>query len=45
MGPVRAGDLAAVMGWPSDRDRAERVAATVVADGLAVHDAGTFRLP
>ena len=27
-------DLAAVMGWPDDPDRARRVAATLVADGL-----------
>ena len=33
------------MGW-SDVARAERVAATLVADGLAVLDAtGTYRLP
>lgn len=35
-GPVPAGRLAAVMGWPTDPERARRVAATVVADGLAV---------
>jgi len=34
-GPVAAAELAAVMGWPDDAPRAERVAATVVADGLA----------
>ncbi len=33
--PVAACDLAVVMGWPDDPARAERVAATVVADGLA----------
>lgn len=45
-GPVSAADLAAVMGWPGDPDRADRVAATVVADGLAVIDPeGTYRLP
>jgi len=38
-GPVPAGDLARAMGWPGDRARAERVAATLVADGLAVVDA------
>ena len=32
VGPVAATDLAAVMGWPEDPDRAARVAATVVAD-------------
>jgi A/G-specific adenine glycosylase len=35
-GPVAAADLAVVMGWPDDAARAERVAATVVRDGLAV---------
>ena len=45
-GPVAAPALAAVMGWPGDRARAERVAATVVADRLAVVDRdGTYRLP
>jgi A/G-specific adenine glycosylase len=34
-GPVRAADLAAAMGWPDEPDRAKRVAATLVADGLA----------
>lgn len=45
-GPVAPAALAAVMGWPHDGDRAGRVAATVVADGLAVADPdGTLRLP
>lgn len=45
-GPVAADDLAAVMGWPDDAVRAERVAATVVADGLARSAAdGTWSLP
>jgi A/G-specific adenine glycosylase len=35
LGPVAAADLAAVMGWPDDEARAERVAATLVVDGLA----------
>ena len=34
-GPVGDQDLAAVMGWPDDPERARRVAVTVVADGLA----------
>ena len=34
-GPVPPSDLARVMGWPDDADRAARVAATLVADGLA----------
>lgn len=45
-GPVADVDLPAVMGWPTDRERAARVAATLVADGLAtVDDEGTWRLP
>lgn len=35
-GPVTADELAVVMGWPDDAERAERVAADLVADGLAV---------
>lgn len=44
-GPVPDADLPAAMGWPDDEARSERVAATVVRDGLAVHDAGAYRLP
>ncbi|MDQ1444229.1 MAG: A/G-specific adenine glycosylase [Acidimicrobiaceae bacterium] len=45
-GPVVAGELAAVMGWADDPGRAARVAATLVADGLADRRAdGTFTLP
>ena len=45
-GPVVADDLARVMGWPADPDRADRVAATLVADGLAERTAsGDLRLP
>jgi A/G-specific adenine glycosylase len=40
-GPVRHADLPATMGWPDDPERAERVAATLVADGLAVVDETT----
>ena len=45
-GPVPAAGLAAAMGWPDDSARAGRVAATLVADGIAVHDpsSGTYRL-
>jgi A/G-specific adenine glycosylase len=35
LGPVAPSDLAAVMGWPDDAARADRVAATLVLDGLA----------
>jgi A/G-specific adenine glycosylase len=45
-GPVTDADLAAVMGWPDDPDRAVRVAATLLADGLAARDDGrTWTLP
>ena len=44
-GPIAAGDLAAVMGWPHDPDRAAKVAATVVDDGLAAISGASFRLP
>ena len=44
-GPVTAGEIAAVMGWPTDPERAARVADTVVADGLAVRVAGRYELP
>ena len=45
-GPVAASDLATVMSWPGDVERARRVAATLVADGLATVDAsGTYTLP
>ena len=45
-GPVPAADIAAVAGWPDDPDRAERVAATLVRDGLVVRDPdGTLALP
>jgi len=44
-GPVAPGALATVMGWPDDPDRAQRVATTLVADGLAVTDDVGYRLP
>jgi A/G-specific adenine glycosylase len=44
-GPVPLGALAETVGWPDDSERAERVAATVVRDGLAVHRRGTYHLP
>jgi A/G-specific adenine glycosylase len=50
LGPVAVADLATVMGWPDDPLRAERVAQTLVVDGLAEADpaaapAGALRLP
>jgi A/G-specific adenine glycosylase len=45
-GPVAAHEMAGTAGWPDDPDRAIRVAATLVADGLAVvDDGGGLRLP
>jgi A/G-specific adenine glycosylase len=44
-GPVATDRVADVMGWPDDPERAARVAATLVADGLAVDDGGALRLP
>ena len=43
--PVADHDLAAVMGWPDDPERARRVATTLERDGLATHTGGTWRLP
>ena len=43
--PVPWAGLAEAAGWPDDRDRAERVAAGLVADGLAVVAGGALRLP
>jgi A/G-specific adenine glycosylase len=44
-GEVSRRDLATVMGWPGDAARAERVAGSVVADGLVVRDGDRYRLP
>ncbi len=44
-GPVEASDVAIVMGWPDDPGRAERVLATLVADGLVTPVGATFVLP
>jgi A/G-specific adenine glycosylase len=44
-GPVAAATLADASGWPDDPDRARRVAEGLVADGLAVWDAGSLALP
>jgi A/G-specific adenine glycosylase len=44
-GPVTAAALPAACGWPDDPDRAQRVAAGLVADRLAVAGGGQLRLP
>jgi A/G-specific adenine glycosylase len=43
--PVAVDDLAAVMGWGADHERARRVAATLVRDGLAVVVERGYALP
>ena len=45
LAPVHDDELALVMGWPLDPVRAAQVAATVVADGLAVRSEQTYSLP
>jgi hypothetical protein len=42
---VAAADVARLAGWPDDEDRAGRVAAGLVADGLAVADGERLHLP
>ena len=44
-GPVAAAEVPAAAGWPDDHGRAARVAAGLVADGLAVLDGDRYRLP
>jgi A/G-specific adenine glycosylase len=43
--PFAAADLAQVTGWPHDPARAERVAASLVDDGLLTFDGACYRLP
>ena len=44
-GSIAHSALPMTMGWPHDRDRAERVAATLVRDELIVLDGDSYRLP
>ncbi len=44
-GPVALADMPATMGWPDDRERAERVLETVIEDGLAVLSGDVVSLP
>lgn len=44
-GPVAVGDLPAVMGWPDDPTRADRVAVGLIEDGLARCDGDHVLLP
>jgi A/G-specific adenine glycosylase len=44
--PVRKVDLPQIMGWPGQPERAERVAAGLVAEGMVERlGSGRFRLP
>jgi A/G-specific adenine glycosylase len=44
--PVQPGDLPAIMGWPDQPERAERVAAGLTAEGMVVRlRSGRLRLP
>jgi A/G-specific adenine glycosylase len=46
LGPVREVDLPEIMGWPGQPDRAERVAAGLMAEGMVVRlSPGRLRLP
>lgn len=44
-GEVADADIATVMGWPDDAERAARVARTLAADGLAQTDGTVWTLP
>jgi A/G-specific adenine glycosylase len=43
--PVRIELVDSAMGWPGQHERASRVAASLVADGLLVEDGGQYRHP
>jgi A/G-specific adenine glycosylase len=45
VGPVPLAGVAAACGWPDDPDRAHRIAASLVTDGLAVTTDGALTLP
>jgi len=45
LGAVATDQLPAVMGWPAERERSERVAATLIADGLAQRVGDRWELP
>ena len=44
-GPVPMAEVGLVIGWPDDPDRARRVVASMVADGLALETEGFLALP
>lgn len=43
--PVPSEGLASAMGWPTDADRALRVVATLIDEGLVESSSGLYRLP
>ena len=45
LAPVPVDEVPSVMGWPTEPDRAQRVAETLVVDGLAVREGLSLRLP
>ena len=45
IGPVPVADVPAACGWPNDPDRAHRIAASLITDGLAVTTDGVLSLP
>ena len=44
-GPVTSSDIAGAAGWPADAERAARIAASLIADGLAIQAGGALKLP
>jgi A/G-specific adenine glycosylase len=45
LGPVGLTAIPMACGWPDDPDRAHRIAAGLIAEGLAVRDGSSLRLP
>lgn len=46
LGPVEAGEVPAILGWPDQPERAERVVAGLVLEGMVVRpDSGRLHLP
>jgi hypothetical protein len=46
LGPVDTGDVPAIMGWPDQPERAERVVTGLVLEGMVLRpDSGPLRLP
>jgi A/G-specific adenine glycosylase len=45
LGPVAVADVPGACGWPDDPERAHRIAASLVTDGLAIEVDGVLTLP